>query len=747
MRDDHRAYAVFLNFQPPVGFDHNQTRGNSNQLPLQFSTMQISNSPDITSLEAQVTWDIAGTNPVISLVNLSLGPNLAGCTWWIVAASPTNTPIHEGTQADPDITGNWNTFNVTDAWPRPFGQIEWSGAPYTLTLFVQDTALNVYQISKSAAICRPAGNTSLSKTPYGQAFTFLQVICDQAAVFFQDQTVNSYKGIVGTQLSSILRVIYPIDPTYTIPAPFQIANFSTALVPITYNSSNYQFVAYSVYAYGLGDNVFINIKYQQIRTFSVLCNVDFSPLVCEIVKLDNSIQSGSCVDAADARRRLNLMYPKLFLAFIGQSQPLTGIDVAGLIREIQEIGGFECDCCNAITGVIPQTSSSIGGYIFDIVPVCGDISGNVTVSGNTIQFNLSDVSYVFAIYPGSPPDTTAFTILPSVNGCTKTFYLSVDITQLATDILDTIKDNGALVNLFNSIVTSAGGAGQLIVDGNCIFSSTSTCDFIFGLSAIPASGTFALLSGIKIGSANTSLSFSFNQTNLGGLQTYLNGLGFGSFTVTNAGGGNITITSDANPNDIQSLTYKISSTTFTAVQSRNCTGYVAIDANEVVQNIINYICELTDAQLVTSQEYTICYLDSGGNMQAQVIAAGSTLADVIEAIVTNGCTTVSNLQGVKGLTCQSLQALFSTNSNAITGNDFMFITKGGGICSKGSFTEVFQWMLTQAMTNTQTKTLFCQLVETCGQGLMCAPYDFVNVVVSNFDTACAPVVGIEFTLM
>lgn len=708
--------------------------------------MTITGSPDITSLDAQVTWDITGVNPLISLVNLSTGPNLAGCIWWIVADSPTSTPIHEGTAQQPDIAGAWSSFQVTDAWPRPFGQIEWSGAPYTLTLFVMDSVQNQYFISFSAAICRPFGNTSLSKTPYGKANTALNVLCDQAAIFFQDQTINSYKGLTGVRLTSVLRVIYPIDPTYTIPAPFQISNFSSALVPITYNSKNYQFVAYSTYSYNTGLNTFVNIKFQQQDTFAVLCNVDFSPLICEIVKLDNSLQDGSCVDAADARRRLNLIYPKLLLALMGQLQPLTGVPVARLIDEIVEIGGFTCDCCNAVTGVIPSTSSAIGGYLFDIVSVCGDISGTVSVNGNTIQFNMSDVSYVFSIFPGSPQETEAFSIIPMVNGCTKTFYFNVNLAILSEDILNTIKSNGALVNLFNSIVTGGGSSGQLMVDGGCIFSASSACDYVFVMNNIPATTTFALLAGIRISGVTTSLSFSFNQTNLGALQGYLNGLGFGSFTVSNAGGGNVAITSNANPNEIQSVTYKLTSSILTANQTRTCPGFVPIDANLVVQDIINYICAIADDQMVTSQAYTVCFLDVNGDVQETVVAVGSTLASLLTELASANCETVTNIKSVAGVSCQSLQAIFVVNTNAITSTDFMFITKGGGICSQGSFLDVFNYMLTAGLTNATTKQNFCAFVESCGQGLSCSPYNFVEVIVSNFDTSCVPVVGIQYTI-
>src|SRR6185503_11078122 len=135
--------------------------------------MFINGSPDITFLDAQVTWDLAGLNPAISLVNLSMGTGLANMTWWIVASSPSGTPIHEGTESDPDISGDWTNEVLTDAWPRPFGQIEWSGAPYQLTLYAKDSAGNIYHISKSKDICRPSGNTPTTKNFYGQASTYV----------------------------------------------------------------------------------------------------------------------------------------------------------------------------------------------------------------------------------------------------------------------------------------------------------------------------------------------------------------------------------------------------------------------------------------------------------------------------------------------------------------------------------------------------------------------------------------------
>jgi hypothetical protein len=165
--------------------------------------MIITGSPDISVLQLSVVWDISGLNPVINISNLSQGPNLAGVTWWFSVYSPSGTPIHEGSFSSPDQIGAWSSFSLTDRWPMPFNQIEWSGAPYTLIVGIQDSVGNQYQDSSySASIKRPNGNTSTSKNFYGVGATNVQVMCQQAIIYFEDISSTSYYGITGTRQSS-----------------------------------------------------------------------------------------------------------------------------------------------------------------------------------------------------------------------------------------------------------------------------------------------------------------------------------------------------------------------------------------------------------------------------------------------------------------------------------------------------------------------------------------------------------------
>ncbi len=698
--------------------------------------MIITNSPDITKLQVLVKWDISGTLPQILLVNESEGSNLAGCVWAFTAASPSLTPIVTGDISTPDITGNWSTNTISAAWPRPFNQIEWSGAPYTFFVTVKDSIGNVYVNEvQNAFICRPFGNTQAAKNTYGIATSDVKVQCQQGATFFQDTTYHTYSGQDGLQVSSVLRVIYPIDETLTIPDPFIGAAYSTALVPISYSSSNYQFVQTSVYDYEVGENSIIRIKYQTIQTFSVYCNLDLLPLVCEINKLIDTVESGNCESVVEAQRKMNLIVSKFTLVMIGIQQPLTGVDVPLLIEEIIAIGGFDCNCCTAATGIIPVTSSTIDGYNFIVNKLGGDINGSFTTNGNNITLNLGDISYVVAIGNQSPQDISAFSFTSQLSGggFSKTYYLNIDGTQLATDILNIISSNTGLVNLFNSIVTANQGNFELVVNMDCIGTNSDACDYTFtltGISNAPSNSQIAIIQS-SIPANQRTPNFAFNLSTLPSLQAYLNTLGIGTFTVTNPSGTTVLIETNTNNFGLTGMVYFSAGVAAKklALFTANCTGFIARSANQVVQDIIDYLCGLTDAQIVTSQDYIICSINPATNQkEILTVPAGTAENILISAILDKNCDTVDYVNALKGVNCTSMQSLFKTSSYLLQNTDLIYGTKGG-LCAGINPVEAATRMLQLGVYNADFMSAFCAAVSLCSSGFACEPYTVFQVAV------------------
>lgn len=711
--------------------------------------MVITNSPDISLLLVKATFDISGATPVIALENLSQGNALANVSYAFIAKSPTDTFIHNGDITNPDISGVWSTHNLTDAWPRPFNQIEWSGAPYSFQVIAQDSNGTIFTADvQTAMICRPTGNLPTSKNTFGIANANVTVKCEQARVFFEDITSHSYKGLEGTQISSTLKVIYPIDETGELPAPFSITDFTAVLVPISYSSDNYQFLQASVYDYDLGNYIHVKIKYQQIQTFAVWCNVDLEPLLCEIRKLIDDIQSGDCQDVVSANQKLSLINSKLSLVFIGILQPLTGVDVPTLIEEIKQIGGFNCNCCSAATGIIPTTTSSIDGYTFQVVHTGGDVNGDINAVGTLIQIRLHDVTYIVKVCDDAQPPSDAFSFTPSLSndGFTKTYCLKVDGNKLAFEILNIINNNQTLINLLNVLIKNSFGNGNfnLIVDGKCIFQSTDSCDYCYVLSDIPADTTYAAVTSIKAGDTVHSIFYAFNMSNLDGLQEYLNGLGLGTFTVSCYNDIKVKICSSYNTHDLQNLYYKVGATNLLADYSRNCTGYLPVSANEVVQKIIDYICGLTDTEVVTSQDYAVCYIDPITKSKKTVtITAGTSINAVLVALSEKGCKTVDYILAGNGITCNALQNLFPANIKPLVNSDWVFASKGGA-CSRVLVTELAKTIFNISYYDIDLLNLFCKLIDACrGNGAVCDPYTTFQVSTVPYDNDC-PVIQ-DFT--
>ncbi len=690
----------------------------------------ITDSPDIGVLEVKVTMNLSGSSPVITLENQTTPnqntspiPDLSSLIWVLNIYSPTGTPILVSDFDNPWMTGVWTTEQILDAWPRPFGQIEWSGADYRIEFQVKDSNDTIYDLYKSATLCRPVGNTRNIKNTYGQIVLTVEVLCEQAQLYLKDNTAKTYQGITGVLNSGFLAVDYPRDPTGVIPAPFEITSFTTdALVPFNYNGNGYEATYYSLYTYDLGDNVFVVIRYTAQIDFPVQCNIDLCPLACAVKELEESITSGKCDDVIAAQNKLNLITPKLLRAFIAKANPTCGIDLPALIDEIKAIGGFGCDCYGAASGIGTQ-SALISGLLFSVNNQGGDIVASFEVTGNNVILNVKDKSYTFGGSCAS--DSSAIAFVTTTTDTNKNVCLQVNINQLATDIYTATQNNSTLLNLLNSLIVNNGF--NLTIDGKCIINS-GACDYSYTLSNIPANTTFAAMFNIVSNGVTIPLSFSFNGTNLVALQTYLNTLGIGTFVVTDIGGNQVTIVSSTNTYGLGQLIY-IDSTVAkkSAVVTTDCTGFAPISINAFGQAVVDYLCGLTDAQVETAAEYTICYIDPvSKTRKTSVIAAGEALTTFIVELLSKGCDTITYLMTLPQLNCATIQAVFPSSAAVMQENDFVLGAKGGS-CARILPVELGTRIFQMGLSNAEFMTAVCAAVAACAGGYKCEAYSTFEI--------------------
>ena len=685
--------------------------------------MQITNSPDIGVLEVKVEFNLSGTTPVINLTNQTTAnqnvspiPVLDTLQWVLNIFSPTGTPIIQSDFNNPWKVGVWTTEQLTNAWPNPFGQIEWSGADYLVQFQVKDSVGNIYDLNKEGQISRPTGNTPKTANTFGAVALTAEIVCDSANIYLKDNTSKSYQGLTGVLASAYLAVDYPRDSTGVKPTPFIITSFTTdALIPFTFNARGYEATYYSIYTYDLGDNVFVTIRYTAQICFDVQCNIDLCPLACEVKSLEESIQSGRCADIQAAQAKLNLITPKLLRAFIAKANPTCGIDLPALIEEIKEIGGFGCDCYGANTGIGSSVSND---FIFSVNNQGGDIQASFQQTGSNVTLTVKDKSYTFGPSTGS-----SILLVPTTTGTNTDIQLQVSINDLTNDIYTATANNSTLLNLLNSLIINSGFT--LTVDGKCII-STGSCDYTYTLLNIPSVANAQLIN-IQVAGATQLLSYSFNTTTLTALQTYLNGLGIGTFVVTDLGGGSVEIATNSNSFNLGDLIYVYSSVAGKKIAglAKDCSGFSPKTPDEIVQAIIDAICNLDDSQVKISQDYTICYVDPATLLPAtKVVAAGTPLTDFITELLARDCDTITFVAGItsgSGLSCQVIKANFPASTKVLQENDVIYGTKEQN-CAPIYPVEFGTKMLEYGLTNVDFMAAFCAAVSLCAGGGICEPY-------------------------
>lgn len=390
--------------------------------------LPITGSADITVLDFAVLYDISGASPLVTLTNRSVGnpsgaTNLNLCTWWYVLTTPSGMPIHIGSVTAPDVTAaDWTTLTTpTNSWPTPFGtppcgQIEFSCAvPYVCTLYVKDAAGTIYSLTKNTTICRPNGSTSNTCGSFGAADTIVAVQCQNAKIYAQDNTNYTYQGILGTQQSSLWTLQYPADASGDIPPNANAVNAPYAYFPIGYSGDGYRLYLQTYATYALADECSVKIQYKLIsdsgigtgRGFGVFCNIDLCKLDCGMQKFYDQVEQ-SCgeVENPELKQKaiqVNLLYNRLLTGII---QPLCNIDVPGIIKQIEDLAGFKCDCCcggGINVGNPVPTPNGNGG--------CCPVTTKVVIVGTTNAPAECPNSY----FPRQVYDPTSTTIIGTAN--------------------------------------------------------------------------------------------------------------------------------------------------------------------------------------------------------------------------------------------------------------------------------------------------------------------------------------------
>lgn len=682
---------------------------------------KVTASADITLLDFSVLLDMSTAIPTAKITNLSTIVNANNLQWIFEFLSPSLTPIHTGSFTAPDINGApFTIFTFTEPIPEYFRQLEFGNSPYTIKVSVKDLAGGVFYLIKGASICKPNGNNG--KNNFGVADIDVQVKCAQGQLYVTDKTNLVYKSITGTKVSTSLQLTYPRDTNGNILTPVTVTSIP-ALLPIKYEGEGHEVYVFHVYDYNMGDNFTVRVRYSFTKVFPVWCNITLQPLFCEIDKVVDMLQK-DCNDSPDNRDRqktLGVVNAKMLKAHTGIVQPLSDIDVPGLVEEIKEILGVECECCR------PSGISNVGVALatdatFTANKICGDMLLSWSNDGNgNIILNYQNTSYTFVIANDS--ESAAFSYVPTTSGCNKQVALRVDITVLSSEILSEIQTNPTLLNILNSITQRA----QLScsgLDGGDAF-DFSACDYSVELDATIAGKT---LDNILITGVTYSLPTGTLLINNSAIQSFLNGLGKGTFTVNYSGITNkTTINSFANSNTISTVKTSIGLISTTTAVSNNC-GLIC----NILQKILTYMNQLNLVKIKTGVGITVCRFKTDGTVLATTFDANAPASSVAFYMAESICNVVDYLK-TRVLSCDNLRNIFAnyTDAMGLMGVADTVPIWLNGKCIGMPFKKFAISLLRSIRTDSEVKGEYC-LITPCTTVSSCSPV--TGLVGSGSDT-------------
>lgn len=616
---------------------------------------------------------------------------------------PSGIVIKDIDFTTPDIEGINDTIFV--AIPNNLFMFGW----WQLIGVVKDQDDTLTTVTVKKNICEPVGIQNGAMTG---SFT-ADVNCDTPSIKIKETTNFSYNGLA--PISAV--------PDGTLYSPLGTAgpqNFSVTPFLVSGSTSvytgDYLVNNGTLATYDLGDGVQLVLIYNTKLNFSVNCNSGLASVICCIAATTDIYDQWPNSDRGKAAKaQLDKISPYVFLAIANEK---IGLPSSEQVLKIADILGCDCKCGAQLVSPSPvdatQTIVITGG--------CGiDVAQDTEGSNTTYTVNGSSTAVT------NDNDDLAFNVIVTLDGCQRTYAISLNYNVLAENILVAIKEDDNLSSLLNAIIDKTLFADTLAgFNGNCII-DLSKADYIL-VVPISEAGVQTLTS-IFIDGVSVAAPGGLALLNPSGIATWLNSLGKGTFSVNEDGtAGTVTIQSLAN-------TVKVSTLSLNNVVSGNTSSKTYIFSSstktivELLQAIFDYVCAIDTRKIAFGvgglQQYS--FSNDFSTINKITIALDSKVSDVLTNLIKAQQQLFTRLNAT-GLTCVNMAALFGTIDKVLLSTDGIFGTKGGA-CAKVSYDEIATIILTKITASTTLQSLLCGISQGCA-GAVCAPPTNVSGVYS-----------------
>lgn len=586
---------------------------------------------------------------------------------------------------------------------------------YQVYASIQDQNGAVYQIPDIFPnVCQP---TDLTDSGYVPGMFQIIPDCINSVLTVKEITALVYNNLAPFGVPTKTGVLS--YPTGTIaPVNFSNTPFSNNVV----YTGQYNITCTTVASYSIGGDVYVLVSYITNNVFPVTCSNKMSDIVCCITKVQQTAIR-NCNNAIGENAKHQLSDISLYV-MNGMLKEISGQNAQFEVDYIRKF--LSCDCGSAslsqseFTPINPAVTSIV------LNGVGGTSIPSPTTTGNTKTYNIA--SNVYQVVKGNTGDL-AFTIQTdtSVSNTVK-YIITFNYDTMAGYILTAITADPTLLAQLNSIV-QATGVNLQGLNGACVINLTQNN---YSLSQAITGST--LVANIVINGNNYVAPANLFANNPTSVAAWLNGLTLGAFSASVASG-ILTILSVNNTNVLSTLSFTSPNVT-QPFQSTNAT------LVQVLQAIINYLCNLTALQIALGNALSVCTLDYNNNVVSTNYPSTTTQGAFNAALANAVCNICARINTLTGLTCTKLQAIFNSNPAASFNNaSDWYMASVGGNCTQLSGRQQALGFIAAVNAYSDVKTAFCAI--NCTTPGTCPDISSINTgIVSGTNVG---IYGVGFT--
>lgn len=483
---------------------------------------------------------------------------------------------------------------------------------YKIIGYIKDGNGQIYQTTPVyPKICQPLG---INQDGAVDGVFQVTANCPDNVLTVKEVTVLVYNNLTPDSVVKDGTLTYPtgtISPIDFTSTPFTNDEIYTG---------QYRVNCETVATYSLGNDIYVDVTYLTNNGFDVTCSNKLQDVLCCIVDIQRD-KVANCNNAKGERAaQLEAQITIPFLVALGKE--MSGQDASEQVLFIKKTLNCNCGGKSIIRNEFTPINPSVTTIVLQ--GVGGTSIAAPTINGNTKTYNIQ--SNVYQVVKGDTGDN-AFTIKLDANTSnTVKYIITFNYTVLANTILTTIGSNSGLLTQFNSLVSTTNFTIDLSnLNGGCIIDLSST-NYFLSLKVPSSDSTFV---NVVINGTTYTAPSPIAVNNVSAIESYLNGLGLGTFSVSfenGTTGAYINILTTGNGNTITSATFNIGVAYTVNFQMTN-KSLIAF-----LQAVVDYICALSALEVFLGQPQTITYIDYNGNPVTVNLTANQTQAEFNTAI-------------------------------------------------------------------------------------------------------------------